>query len=1148
MNDEPHPEAPTVTTPAASPRSAASRAPRLADGTLLADRFRIVRFIARGGMGEVYEAEDRVLGVPVALKTIRPDTAVDERSMERFLREVHLSRSVTHPNVCRIFDVFHHEDVTFLTMELLAGETLADRLARTGKMTPAEALPLVEPMAAALGAAHDAGVIHRDFKSGNVMLVPDDRRPGGVRVVVTDFGLARRSGGGGASAAPLTKTEAVLGTPDYMAPEQIEGKDLTPAADIYALGIVLYEMVTGVPPFQGDTPLSVALKKLKEPAPSPRRDAPNLPASWERTILRCLERQPSERFGSTEEIVRALRGESVSRGPAERRRHRTLAVAIAAVVLAAAAAAYLASRSRSAPRASAPTASAARRARRAIAVLGFKNLAGRPEAAWVSTALAEMLTTELAAGETLRAIPSEDVARMRIDLSLPEADTLGRETLLKIREISGADLVLLGSYLDTGSDPAGALRLDLRLQDVSAGETIAVVSEKGTVADLDGLATRAGARLRGKLGLAAVSSTEAAAVKASLPSNPEAARLYAEGLAKLGVFEDDAARSLLEKAVAADPKHALAHSALAEAWSGLGWDAKALAEAKVAFDLSGDLARETRLGIEGRYRAMANQWERAVEIYKSVFTFFPDDLDAGLRLVHAQTRAGQPKDALATIEALRRASASPDPRIDLAEAETARALSDFPRAQKAAERAAELAERQGARLLVASALLSEASARRNLGDAKSALERAQKARAEFEAAGDRSGAGAAWNEIGNGLYDLGDLPGAKKAYEEALAIYRAIGHRRGQAGALDNIANVVGDQGDSAAARRLSEEALAIYREIGEKAGEAQTLNNIGTALVVQGDFRGARALFEQALPLYRETGDRGGLAICLNNVGEMEVGQGDYAAARNHFEEALRIFRESNQPSKSVYPLVGLAGTLAETGDLAGARKMLEEALALSRQAGDRHEEAYALAGLGGIALAEDRLPDARGRLEEARSIRETLGEKDAVAATRVALARVLLAEGKPSDARALAGAAGEALRKSTQPDDEAAALVVTAAAFLDEGRAADARRALDGARSLVAAGQNDAVRRAYDLASARALAASGDPAAAKRALEGAAAKAKERGLIGWELEVRLALGRIEAKSGDAKAGREALERVAADAEARGYRLIAREARSAPR
>jgi tetratricopeptide (TPR) repeat protein/tRNA A-37 threonylcarbamoyl transferase component Bud32 len=1130
----------TVVTPPSAPRPPIPKPPVFSPGALLANRFRIVRFIARGGMGEVYEAEDGVLGERVALKTIRSDVAADERSMERFLREVHLSRSVTHPNVCRIFDVFHHEGVTFLTMELLPGETLADRLKRAGRIAPAEALPLVEQMAGALGAAHEAGVIHRDFKSGNVMLVPDERRPGGIRVVVTDFGLARRSQPGRKSAAPLTETEAVLGTPDYMAPEQIEGRDLTPAADIYALGIVLYEMVTGEPPFQGDTPLSVALKKLKEAAPSPRKEAPDLPPAWDRAILRCLERSPADRYATTADVVRALHGESVAAGPSELRRRRRRVVIVATALALAALAAFFATRLRVSSRPTSTAARTARPARRAIAVLGFKNLAGRPEAAWVSTALSEMLTTELAAGETLRAIPSEDVARMRIDLALPEADALGRETLSRVRSNIGADLVLLGSYLATGPDSGGAVRLDLRLQDAAAGETIAVVSEKGTEADIDGVATRAGARLREKLGLKAVSEAEAVAVKAALPSNPEAARLYAEGLQKLRVFEDDAARQLLEKAVAADPRHALAHSALAAAWSGLGWDERALSEAKTAFDLSGDLSREMRLGIEGRYRAMADQWDRAIEIYRLVFTFFPDDLDYGLQLVRAQTRAGRAKDAMATIASLRAAFPADEPRIELAEAETARALSDFQRVQKAAARAAELGQGQGTRLLVASALLLESSARRNLGDAKAAMAKSGGARRAFEAAGDRAGVASATNDIGNCFYDLGDLPGAKKAYEQVLTIYREIGNRRGAAGALDNIANVVGDQGDFAAARKLSEQSLAIYRDVGDRAGAAQTLNNMGTALVVQGDFRGARALFEEALPLYRETGDLGGLAICLNNVAEMQAGQGDVAGARAHFEEALKIFRDSGQKSKSVYPLVGLAGTLVETGDLAGARTMLEEGLRICRDSGDRHESSYALAGLAAVALAENRTADARRQHEEALRIRDELGEKDAAAASRIGLARVALAEGKPAEAEATARTAAEALHAAKLPDDEARGLALLARALVEQGKPAEARTVIERARTLVAAGQNDGVRREYELAAARVRAALGDAAGARRALETAVARAKERDLVATELEARLAFGQLEAKAGEGRAELAALEKEAA---AKGFRLIAREA-----
>ncbi len=249
----------TIATPAGTTSSEgrrASRPPVFSPGDVLAGRFRILRFIAQGGMGEVYAAEDQVLRDRVALKTIRADIAGDPGTMDRFLREVYLARQVTHPNVSRIFDVFQHGETKFLTMELLTGETLADRIARAGRLTEAQALPLVAQMASAIGAAHEAGVIHRDFKSANVMLVPDSQKTGGLRAVVTDFGLARRSRSGASASlsAARTETEMVIGTPDYMAPEQVEGGQITPSVDIYAFGVVLYELVTGDRPFTGESP------------------------------------------------------------------------------------------------------------------------------------------------------------------------------------------------------------------------------------------------------------------------------------------------------------------------------------------------------------------------------------------------------------------------------------------------------------------------------------------------------------------------------------------------------------------------------------------------------------------------------------------------------------------------------------------------------------------------------------------------------------------------------------------------------------------------------------------------------------------------------------------------------------------------------
>jgi serine/threonine protein kinase len=281
--------------------------PAFAPDELIAERYRVVRFIARGGMGEVYEVEDLVLRDRVALKTVRAEVAADGMAVERFKREIHLARKVTHPNVCRIFDISPQQPF-FLTMELLAGETLSERLRRAGPLSPDEALPIVRQIADGLHAAHQAGVVHRDLKPGNVMLVESR---GALRAVVTDFGLARLESGEDHRGLTLT-TAGVVGTPAYLAPEQIEGKEITPAVDIYALGIVIYEMLTGTVPFIGDNALSTAVKRLQHAPASPRVHMPGLDARWEAAILRCLERDPAGRFATAPDIAHAIaRGTTV---------------------------------------------------------------------------------------------------------------------------------------------------------------------------------------------------------------------------------------------------------------------------------------------------------------------------------------------------------------------------------------------------------------------------------------------------------------------------------------------------------------------------------------------------------------------------------------------------------------------------------------------------------------------------------------------------------------------------------------------------------------------------------------------------------------------------------------------------------------------
>jgi tRNA A-37 threonylcarbamoyl transferase component Bud32 len=286
-------------------------------GDVLQGRYRIIRFIARGGMGEVYEAEDQLLGGRLAVKTMNAAISDNQQAIDRLKQEVNLARRITHESVCRIFDIGIHEPsnprpgerVLFLTMELIEGVSLGERLRLTGPLPATEARPIVEAMGAALGAAHRAGVVHRDFKSDNVMLSTGDGG-GAPRVVVMDFGLARDNS---PHAATCAHDAGLTGTLAYMAPEQLERKETGPTTDVYALGIVIFEMLTGQLPFQGGSvgdpaggPMGDVFKRLVESAPPLRSLVAGIDPAWEAVVARCLEREPGRRPASVDEVVRII--------------------------------------------------------------------------------------------------------------------------------------------------------------------------------------------------------------------------------------------------------------------------------------------------------------------------------------------------------------------------------------------------------------------------------------------------------------------------------------------------------------------------------------------------------------------------------------------------------------------------------------------------------------------------------------------------------------------------------------------------------------------------------------------------------------------------------------------------------------------------
>src|ERR1700704_3099325 len=335
--------------------------------------------------------------------------------------------------------------------------------------------------------------------------------------------------------------------------------------------------------------------------------------------------------------------------------------------------------------------------RSSIAVLGFKNLSSRKNDDWLSTAITQMLSTELAGGDKTRIIPEEIVARVKQDLGLKDKDTYARDTLRDLRVRLGSDYVVAGSYMAVGDNNSGQVRMDLRLQETISGDTLTSIAVRGKQSDIFDLVAKAGREMRTKLG-STVPPEGDVDWRTVLPSNPEAAKLYSEGLAHMRVSENLLATDLLQKSLTIEPSFALGYAALADAWAALGYDSRALASAQKALSLSNGLPEDERMEIQGRYYELSHDWAGAVGVYRHLWQDFPDDLESGLKLAAAEMAAGNVNDAFGVLSNLRSlpAASGNDPRIDLTEASMAARSADYKRQQTLAERAAAKAKSSGA--------------------------------------------------------------------------------------------------------------------------------------------------------------------------------------------------------------------------------------------------------------------------------------------------------------------------------------------------------------------------------------------------------------------------------------------------------------------
>lgn len=415
----------------------------------------------------------------------------------------------------------------------------------------------------------------------------------------------------------------------------------------------------------------------------------------------------------------------------------------------------------------------------------------------------------------------------------------------------------------------------------------------------------------------------------NLSALPDVAALYSEGLVRLRRFDAGGARDLFQKAVAAAPTNGLAHSALAAAWSALGYDGKAQAEASEAVRQSAGLTHEQRLLVEARCAVVERQWPTALEAYRTLFSLFPENVDYGLGLADAETRAGDGSGALATLESVR--SISPpmraDSRVELAEAAAAETLGRFNQVLVAAGSAAAAAKAEGAPGLLARALNLEAWGLENTGRLNSAATLARESRRLSRATGDEADLATSNTLEAIALDDRGDLSAARSMFSQALAVYRQMGSEGGIAAELNDLGAVDSALGNLASAREQFEDSLALYRDEGHQDGVALTESNLGDTLLDLGFPAQAARMYEASLEICRATGDQSKAAGDIAGLGRVHRAEGDLEGARDYLARAAEIYGETGEQPSAASSKLDLAEVLLEEGDARLAAALAQNA-----------------------------------------------------------------------------------------------------------------------------------------------------------------------------------------------------------------------------
>jgi eukaryotic-like serine/threonine-protein kinase len=1003
-------------------------------GSIIGERYEILAILGQGGMGTVYKAHDNELDRLVALKVIRPELTTDPEMLRRFKQELILARQVTHRNVIRIFDLGQAGGVKFITMEYVEGQDLRSVLKEKGKLSPEEAGRIILQICRALEAAHGEGVVHRDLKPQNIMMDPTGR------AYVMDFGIARS-----ASLPGMTQTGALIGTPEYMSPEQAKGEKLDERSDLFSLGVILYELLTGQSPYYSETPLATLWKRIQEKAKPLSEVDPSLPKQVSDIVEKALEIEPENRFANAKEFGNYIEvWLGISMATLSPIQFPVAAPVAAKKILpwkyfaAGASALLLLAVSGFALRGKLFTGSSAKAGAPAgpeisLAILPFQNSSGDPSLDWLGANLAEMLSSEVGQSARLHIISPDRVHQIISDLKIAPGTSIDPAMVSRIAEFTSADTVVRGQYAKFGNK----IRIDATVLDLKRNSSAPLKIEAASESEIPGTVDGLAELIRKNLAVSqdALKDLKASSFRPSSKSIP-ALRAYNEGLQLVREGKNLDASKTFQAAVQADPQFALAYSRLAEAESALGFDSDAEGNSRKAVDLSQQLPTAEKYLIAATNARIVKDNKKAIESYEDLSKIFPDNEDVEYALGSLYVEKGDYDNARAqfskilqsdpkNIKALwqmgvveiknSRPQAALDPlskglslavQLDNPEQQALllqatgisyRLLNKPDEAMRNYQQSMDISRRLGMKRLLAVNLVEMALVQISLGKPDAAL-------SDYEQALKIQNEIGVKKEVGDTLIDMaivyqerGQYDKSLELLKQSLQIQRDTGDQTYQALCLNNIGAVYLSKGDSDDAFTYFQQALQMREKLGSPGDIADSLHGLGEAYEATGQYDQALSSFLRATDLWRKAGDTRGAAVESHEMGLVFRYQDRIGAALSAMQDAVKSFRDLKDRSRDMAEmLTDLGGTLAKAGRGAEADKLLEEAKGMAVDLKNDSLQAAILNAQGDSQFYRGDLKGAKTSYDQALLMASRGSEQDKVLIAKSNQYKLAIAEGR--------------------------------------------------------------------------------------------------------------------------------------------------------